>query len=83
VSAASGVFERFRTTVAAVLRIKPERVTMAAHFADDLHADSVDLVELVLALEEEFGVTVDDSAIESIERVEQAFALVSRVDTSN
>lgn len=70
-------FERFRTTVATVLRVKPEKVTMGAHFADDLHADSVDIVELVLALEEEFGVTVDDSRIETIERVDQAFALVS------
>lgn len=70
-------FERFRNTTAAVLQVKPDRITLQAHFADDLHADSVDLVELVLALEEEFGVTVDDSLIEGIERVDQAFALVS------
>ncbi len=70
-------FERFRTTTAAVLKVAPERITLDAHFADDLKADSVDLVELVLALEEEFGVTVDDRLIEGIERVAQAFALVS------
>ena len=70
-------FERFRKTTAAVLQVKPDRITLQAHFADDLHADSVDLVELVLALEEEFGVTVDDSLIEGIDRVDQAFALVS------
>lgn len=76
-------FERFRATTAAVLKVKPERVTLEAHFADDLKADSVDLVELVLALEEEFGVTVDDSLIEGIERVAQAFALVSTATASS
>lgn len=70
-------FERFREITAGVLGVKPERVTLQAHFADDLHADSVDLVELVLALEEAFDVTVDDAAIEGIERVDQAFALVT------
>ncbi len=70
-------FARFQRTTAAVLRVKPERVTLEAHFADDLDADSVDLVELVLALEEEFDVTVDDAAVEAIERVDQAYALVS------
>lgn len=74
-------FERFRTTVADVLRVDPDRITLGAHFADDLKADSVDLVELVLALEEEFGVTVDDHLIENIERVDQAFALVSTATT--
>jgi acyl carrier protein len=69
-------FERFRRVTAEVLRVKPARITPAAHFADDLDADSVDLVELVLALEEEFGVTVDDGAVEGIERVDQAFDLV-------
>lgn len=73
----SDAFERFRATTASVLKVDPERVILEAHFADDLKADSVDLVELVLALEEEFGVTVDDSLIEGIERVAQAFALVS------
>jgi acyl carrier protein len=69
-------FERFRRVTAEVLRVKPARITPAAHFADDLDADSVDLVELVLALEEEFGVAVDDGAVEGIERVDQAFDLV-------
>jgi acyl carrier protein len=69
-------FERFRRVTAEVLRVKPARITPAAHFADDLDADSVDLVELVLALEEEFGVTVDDGAVEGIERVDQAFDIV-------
>ncbi len=73
----SDEFERFCKTAAAVLQVKSDRITLQAHFADDLQADSVDLVELVLALEEEFGVTVDDSLIEGIERVDQAFALVS------
>ncbi len=76
-SADDEAFERFRQTTATVLRVKPERVTMQAHFADDLDADSVDLVELVMALEEQFDIVVSDEVIEGIERVDQAFALVS------
>ena len=48
-----------------------------ARFGDDLDADSLDLVELVMALEEAFDVTVDESELEGIETVGQAFDLIS------
>ena len=49
-----------------------------AKFGDDLDADSLDLVELVMALEEEFDINVDESELEGIETVQQALDLVSR-----
>ncbi len=47
-----------------------------AKFGDDLDADSLDLVELVMALEEEFDISVDESELEGIETVQQALDLV-------
>lgn len=43
---------------------KPEEVTMEARFIDDLGADSLDLTELLMALEEEYGIDIDDEANE-------------------
>jgi acyl carrier protein len=48
-----------------------------ARFGDDLDADSLDLVELVMALEEEFDVSVDESELEGIETIGQAFELIT------
>jgi len=69
-------FSTFRKAAVEVLRVDEAKVVPEASFADDLDADSVDLVELVMALEEAFDITVDDGEIEGIERVDQAFALV-------
>ena len=55
---------------------EPEKVTPEASFADDLDADSLDLVELVMALEEQFDITVDESELEGVQTVGQAFELV-------
>ncbi len=49
------VFERVKKIVVEQLGVEEEEVTMEASFADDLNADSLDLVELVMAFEEEFG----------------------------
>ena len=53
------------------------QVTKEAKFADDLDADSLDLVELVMALEEEFDVTVEEEELEGIETAGQAFGLIT------
>ncbi len=70
-------FEKFRDCAVEVLQVPAEKVTMEARFAEDLDADSLDLVELVMALEEAFGITVDESELEEIETAGQAFELVS------
>jgi acyl carrier protein len=69
-------FERFKAQAAEVLAVDPDQVTMEASFADDLDADSLDLVELVMALEEEFGVTVEEEELEDIKTVGQAYNLI-------
>ncbi len=69
-------FEKFKTCTVEVLQVSPEQVTMSARFSDDLDADSLDLVELVMALEEAFDISVDESELEGVETIEQAFVLV-------
>jgi acyl carrier protein len=71
-------FARFTTCAVEVLAVEAGQVTAEASFADDLDADSLDLVELVMALEEEFDVTVDEEELEGIETVGQAFELITK-----
>ena len=70
-------FAKFKGCAVEVLQVSEEKVTMDARFGDDLDADSLDLVELVMALEEQFEITVDESELEGVETVEQAFNLVA------
>ena len=69
-------FARFQKCAVEVLSVEASAVTKEASFADDLDADSLDLVELVMALEEEFDVTVEEEELEGIAKVGQAYDLV-------
>jgi acyl carrier protein len=69
-------FARFQKCAVEVLSVDESQVTKEASFADDLDADSLDLVELVMALEEEFDVTVEEEELEGIETVGAAFDLI-------
>ena len=71
------VFEQLRDATVTVLGVDRDAVTEGARFFADLDADSLDLVELVMALEEEFDVTVDEDELDGIETVGQALALVT------
>lgn len=66
------VIERLRKIVIDHLGAEPDKVSGNASFIDDLGADSLDVVELVMALEEEFGVQIPDDAADGIETVQQA-----------
>mgnify|MGYP001158554772 FL=1 len=70
-------FEKFRKCAVDVLAVEPDQVTMEASFADDLDADSLDLVELVMALEEEFGVSVEEEELENITTIGGAYELIT------
>jgi acyl carrier protein len=73
----SDEFARFQKCAVEVLSVEEDQVTREASFADDLDADSLDLVELVMALEEEFDVTVEEEELEGIETVGAAFDLIT------
>ncbi len=70
-------FARFQKVAVDVLSVEADKVTMEASFADDLDADSLDLVELVMGLEEEFDVSVEEDELEGIETVKGAYELVT------
>ena len=69
-------FEKFKQCAVEVLQVEPEQVTVEARFGDDLDADSLDLVELVMALEEAFDIEVPEEDLEGVETVGQAYKLV-------
>jgi acyl carrier protein len=64
--------ERVKKIVVEHLGVENEKVTEEASFIDDLGADSLDIVELVMAFEEEFGVEIPDDAAEKITTVKDA-----------
>lgn len=68
----SDISERVKKIVVEHLGVEQEKVTDNASFIDDLGADSLDTVELVMAFEEEFGVEIPDDAAETIQTVGDA-----------
>tara|TARA_R110000824_G_scaffold155226_7_gene327874 strand:- start:35430 stop:35669 length:240 start_codon:yes stop_codon:yes gene_type:complete len=72
----SDIGERLKKIVVEHLGVDAEKVTEGASFIDDLGADSLDNVELVMAFEEEFGVEIPDDAAEKILTVKDAIEFV-------
>ncbi|MDD9857770.1 MAG: acyl carrier protein [Gammaproteobacteria bacterium] len=68
----STIEERVKKVVLEQLEVSADQVTPEASFIDDLGADSLDTVELVMALEEEFGLEIPDDKAESIAKVKDA-----------
>ena len=67
-----GVEEKIKSIIVDQLGVKAEEVTPEASFIDDLGADSLDTVELVMALEEEFGIEIPDEDAEKMATVQEA-----------
>jgi acyl carrier protein len=68
--------DRVKKIVVEHLGVEAEKVTEEASFIDDLGADSLDIVELVMAFEEEFGVEIPDDAAEKISTVNDAITYI-------
>ena len=73
----SSIEERVKKIVVEQLGVKEEEVTNEAYFVDDLGADSLDTVELVMALEEEFKTEIPDEEAENITTVNQAVGYIN------
>ncbi len=74
--------ERVKEIIMEQLGVSAEQVTPTASFIDDLGADSLDTVELVMALEEEFGVEIPDESAEKIRTVGDAIGYLKENMTS-
>ncbi len=71
------IFARVKKIVADQLEVDPSEVKPEANFANDLGADSLDTVELVMALEEEFDIEIPDEAAEAITTVQASVDFIS------
>ncbi len=72
------IFEKVKKIVIEQLEVEPEQVTPEANFANDLGADSLATVELVMALEEEFDLEIPDEVAEQIDTVGKAVEHISQ-----
>ena len=77
------ISEKVKSIIVEQLGAKPEEVTPTASFVNDLGADSLDTVELVMALEEEFGVEIPDEDAEKIVTVEDAIKYIEKKSTGS
>ncbi len=73
------IMDKVKAVIVEQLNVDESVVTEDASFIDDLGADSLDIVELVMALEEEFGISIPDEEAESIKTVADAIAFIEAV----
>ncbi|BAC09424.1 acyl carrier protein [Thermosynechococcus vestitus] len=73
----SEILEKVKAIVADQLSVDPEKVVPEASFAEDLNADSLDSVELIMALEEEFGVEIPDEEAEKLKTVQDVLDFIN------
>ena len=69
-------FDRLKKLIVEQLGVDEEEVTLGASFVEDLNADSLDLVELIMSLEEEFGMEISDEDAEKIQKVSDAVEFI-------
>lgn len=74
---ANAIFEKVRAIIVDQLGVEEEEVTMESSFIEDLGADSLDIVELIMALEEEFEIEVPDEDAEKLLTVETAVKYIT------
>lgn len=64
------VFDKIKALIVEQFMINdPDTITMQTSFVDDLEADSLDIVELIMAVEEEFGVAIDDQDVDGVKTI--------------
>ena len=73
------IFEKVKAIVARELNVEESSLTMETNFVEDLGADSLDAVEIIMAVEDEFGVEVNDDDAQGIKTVGDIVALVEKL----
>ena len=72
-------FEKLQKIISEVLSVEPGQVTMDSTFIDDLGADSLDVFQIIMAIEEEFDIEIDNDAAENIVTVADAVNQIKNV----
>lgn len=75
-------FAALQTAAVEVLQVPKDKVTETATFAEDLEADSLDLVELVMSLEDELGLTIEEDALTDVRTVGDALDVILAAHTA-
>ena len=73
-------FEKLKSIIAEVLNVDPEEITPDSTFTDDLGADSLDVYQIIMGIEEEFGIEIPAEKAEKITTVEEAVELLKNVN---
>ena len=73
------VFEKVRDILAKQFEIDPATVTMDTNLVDDLGADSLDVVELIMSVEDEFGIVVNDDSAANLVTVSQIVGFIEKM----
>ena len=77
------IFEKLRELLADQLEIDEEKITMDTHIVNDLGADSLDVVELLMSLEDEYDVTITDDAVRELYTVREVVEFVEKLLDEN
>jgi len=72
-------FEKLQEIIAEVMNISKDDITLETHFVDDLGADSLDVFQIVLGIEEEFDIEIDNDVVEQIVTVQDAVDQIKNV----
>lgn len=73
------VYEKIKNIIVEQFNIEEDNISMETSFRDDLNADSIDLVELIMSLEDEFDLEVEDEEVENINTVGDAVNYINKI----
>jgi acyl carrier protein len=68
------IFERIKELMVSTLDLDPSKIMLESYFKEDLGQESVDLIQLIVAAEEEYGMEVDESSLENMKQVKDVVA---------
>ena len=77
------IFEKLRKLLSDQLEIDKDKITMDTHIVDDLGADSLDVVELLMSLEDEYDITITDDAVRELYTVREVVEFVEKLLDEN
>ena len=74
-------FEKLKKIIAEVLNVDPDEITMETTFQDDLGADSLDVYQIIMGIEEEFDIEIPAESAEQVTTVEEAVEMIKNAVT--